>query len=114
MSPKIVSDGLGGACVVWDDYSIDPTSFEPKPRVYGQHITSFGTIASGWPANGLQICSNWSGVEGTITDGLGGCLVLWGDARRGATAPDLSDLDVYGQHLLTDGSIAPGWQTDGN
>ena len=45
---------------------------------------------------------------------MGGCLVLWGDARRGAVAADASDLDVYAQHLLADGSIAAGWQTNGN
>ena len=108
--PQIASDGSGGAYVFWDDDRVSPAN--GKDRVFGQHISGSGTITTGWPPDGQQICSYWSGVPQAMSDGLGGCFVLWGDARRGGGLPD--GTDVYAQHLLSDGSLAPGWQVDGN
>ena len=105
-SPRVASDGLGGAFLVWRDDRIGG-----KDRVFGQHITASGAIANGWPTDGLQICTYPSSGAQVMPDGQGGCFFVWGDSRRGGALPDGSD--VYGQHLLADGSIAPGWQADG-
>ena len=105
--PQIASDGSGGAYVFWDDDRVSG-----QDRVFGQHINGSGTITNGWPADGLQICSYHSSFPHPTSDGAGGCFVVWGDARRGGGLPDRSD--VYGQHLLAAGSIASGWQVDGN
>ena len=108
--PQIASDGSGGAYIFWADDRISPA--DGKDRVFGQHITGAGAIANGWPADGLQLCSFWSGGPHPMPDGSGGCFVVWGDARRGGALPD--GIDGYGQHLLSDGSVAPGWQVNGN
>jgi hypothetical protein len=108
--PQIACDGAGGAFVVWsDDRNIGVDGYE---RGYCQHLLGDGSIASGWPIDGLQICSTRSIGEKVISDGQGGCFVAWGDGRNGGTLPD--KIDVYVQHLLPDGSIAPGWQLNGN
>ena len=108
--PRIASDALGGAFLVWSD---DRTSsVDGRERCYGQHITAWGVIASGWPTDGREISSEDTSDQRIIADGQSGCYFVWTDYRRGGGLP--SGFDVYGQHLLPDGSIAPGWQVDGN
>ena len=111
-NPQVGPDGQGGAFVVWEDDRVSP--IDGKTRVFGQRITASGAIANGWPTDGLQVCSFYSGAPQILPDGAGGCFVMWGDGRRGAVAPDASDIDVYGQHLLPDGTKGVGWQIDGN
>ena len=99
----IAPDGTGGAFVAWVDER-DLTGGD----VYAQHLTAGGSVAPGWPADGLGICVLPQGVGGPriMPDGAGGFVVVWGDARRGV-------VDVYAQHLLADGSLAPGWAANG-
>ena len=113
-APGIVPDGSGGAIVVWQDSRNG--SFE---EVYAQRVSAAGAIAPGWPADGKPVCSlpsapgltRYSGYRvqrysSVVTDGSGGALIAWQDARSDTG-------DIYVQHLLPDGSLAPGWPENG-
>jgi hypothetical protein len=100
--PVVLADGSGGAFVSWDDEGA------PEPNIYLQHLTSDGTLASGWPPDGLPICTA-SGIQGgpqLTPDGVGGLFVAWGDLRDGPPA-------VYAQRVTPPGLPAPGWPTNG-
>jgi hypothetical protein len=102
-NPVIATDGAGGAFVAWEDQR-DLTGGD----VYAQHLTAQGGVAPGWPADGLGVCVLPQGAGGPriVSDGAGGFVVVWGDIRRGV-------VDVYAQHVLADGSVAPGWVANG-
>ena len=111
----IVPDGSGGAIIVWQDPRNG--SYE---QVYAQRVTASGGIAPGWAPDGIPICT--SPTDAGITrdplargpqryssvapDGSGGAFIVWADKRTDAG-------DIYAQHLLPDGSLAPGWPANG-
>lgn len=98
-SESIVSDGAGGALVAWWDTARIPY------RVRLTRISDSGALSPGWPASGVDIAGllGWTGSPQAVTDGAGGAFVVWVDGR----AP--TSIDLYAQHILADGSIAPGW-----
>jgi hypothetical protein len=101
--PMSVTDGAGGAVVVWTDGRTYPS------RTYAQHVSADGTADPAWPANGRVVCSA-TGSEmypAIVSDGAGGVIVTWMDSRGGA------DWDIYAQHLLADGTVDPAWPADG-
>ena len=98
----LVSDGQGGAFVVWYDW--------PNYDIYAQHVLSNGLIAPGWPEDGLPVCV-MPGVQyfpDIVEDGAGGVLIVWEDGRLGQT-----NLDIYGLHLRADGTRVDGWPENG-
>jgi len=106
--PRLVSDGSGGAFVLWSDRRTAP---DGDPFI--QHLNSDGTPASGWPTNGIAVCTA-SGIEqltldAVVGDGAGGAIVVWSDARDSvATARD-----VYAQRFDSNGSVHTGWTANG-
>jgi hypothetical protein len=106
--PRLISDGSGGAFVVWFDRRTAP---DGDPFI--QHLNSDGTPASGWPNNGIAVCNASGGeqltVDSIVGDGAGGAIVVWSDARDSmATARD-----VYAQRFDSNGSVHAGWATNG-
>ncbi len=100
IDPELVSDGAGGAIIVWQDgryYDYD---------IYAQRVDASG--AAQWTANGVAICqaSGHQDLPQIIPDGAGGAIMTWHDGRPGATAPD-----IYAGRI--DGSGIPQWTTDG-
>jgi hypothetical protein len=96
-APQIVSDGAGGAIVTWFNV-ISPPSFGPVYRdIYAQRVLANGTIAPGWLADGIAVCSADSTQQNPqiVSDGAGGAIVAWQDSRAGGTNP----LDVYAQRV---------------
>jgi hypothetical protein len=107
---EIVSDGSGGTVVVWADYrDYASTGLD----AYAQRIMPDGAFA--WETGGVPLCRA-SGDQPylerieVVTDGAGGALVAWVDDRDFPTR----GLDVYGQHVTGPGSVAEGWNPDGN
>jgi hypothetical protein len=105
-APRAVSDGAGGALVVWSDARTSPAF-----RLYASHATGTGTIAPGWPAasaGGLAICSVASDQQqpGVVSDGASGAIVAWRDGRNAST-------DIYATRVTGGGAVAPGWPADG-
>jgi hypothetical protein len=114
-APGIASDGAGGAFVVWQDRR-DPN----HERTYAQHVLEDGSIAAGWPADGLALSTDASVAASTrteypspvpvsvvIADGRGGALVAWiGLSETG------SAVQVRAQRLVAEG-VAAGWSEGG-
>jgi gliding motility-associated-like protein len=95
--PQIVPDGSDGAFITWQD------TRGADWDIYAQHITGAGTIAGGWPANGLGVCvlpGNQQNPHLCI-DGSGGTIISWDDQRSG-------DWDVWSQRINSGGGIQWG------
>ena len=91
--PQLVSDGAGGAIVVWAD-GRDGSGKD----VYAQKIDVDGNIQ--WATNGTAICtlSDYSSLEPQIcSDGNGGAIIAWSDNRTGSR-------DVYVQYVDSGGN----------
>lgn len=103
-SPVIVTDLAGGAIVAWQDYR------DQLGRTYATRIDVDGTIALGWPINGLPISTlPFAQGNSTLTpDGSGGFLAAWQ-----ALTSTANGFDVYVQRRLGDGTLAAGWPAAG-
>jgi hypothetical protein len=96
-----VSDGSGGAFVVWADYR------DLEWDLYAHHVRSTGTVDPAWPANGLKFSpATYEETAAAVSDGSGGVIVAWSDYRG-------ADSDIYAQRLLSSGAVATGWSAGG-
>ena len=95
--PQLLSDGSGGAFVLWMDYR------SGNCDIYARRISSSGVNV--WGAE-LAVCTNASAQYlGDVTaDGFGGVFVVWQDLR--ATSGD-----IYAQEFDSSGTI--GWTANG-
>ncbi|MEO5616888.1 MAG: hypothetical protein ABIS67_03880 [Candidatus Eisenbacteria bacterium] len=110
--PRLALDGAGGVYVAWHDRRGGTGFFD----VYASRFDAAGHLAPGWTVNGNRLgkCDGVNyplsgGYQASMTavaDGSGGLIATWTDARNG-------QLDVFAQHVLSDGSLAPGWPVDG-
>jgi hypothetical protein len=101
--PQLVSDGAGGAIVVWQD------GRNINSNIYAQRVLASGTVDPAWPVNGVAVCSGAGGTQGAPqidTDGAGGAIVTWHDSRSGNS-------DIYAHHVLAGGTVDPGWPVNG-
>lgn len=101
-APAVVSDGDGGALVVWDDYR------DPQRRgIYAGRVSADG-VAS-WGPDGKPVCTVSGSLVGPtiVSDGAMGAIVSWSDSRNSQT----TQADVYCQHL--DPAGAALWQING-
>ena len=99
--PVLESDHNGGAFISWVDFRSDSAG-----DIYSQHIGPDGELLL--DADGVPI-STATNVQISINmcyDEDGGVFISWNDSRTG-------DTDLYITHLLSDGTIAPGFDTNG-
>ena len=98
---RCAPDGTGGAVILWTDERRGAGLID----LYGTRVRADGTIAPGWPTDGVELTSSgdasWFSIVG---DGAGGLLAFWLDA---ATA------HAFVQHVGADGTLAPGFGTGG-
>lgn len=100
-APASVSDGAGGAIVIWSDY-------RSGDEIYAQHVLRAGVVDPAWTVDGILVGSVPPDGLGRMyeigSDGGGGAFVTWlGSNGSGA----------YAQHVLTAGLIDPAWPADG-
>jgi hypothetical protein len=76
--PNIASDGAGGAIVAWFDYR-SSAGWD----IYAQRVNQSGTAQ--WVTDGDTLCSAAGDQEypSIVSDGVGGAIVAWQDARNG-------------------------------
>lgn len=79
--------------------------------VAGVALSAASPAVAAWPRDPLANLSvapgsTQLGVPRAVTDGAGGFFAFWVDTRG-------VDPDIYAQHILADGSVAPGWPTAG-
>jgi len=114
--PQIVSDGKGGAILLWSVTTSDNYTY----NIYAQRVNSDGSIL--WANNGIQVGAgtpnNYLSNFQSIADGAGGAILVWEDSRN----ISISSTDIYVQRINSDGSTlwtdsgvpvctAPGIQT---
>jgi hypothetical protein len=74
--PESVSDGAGGAIIVWQD------GRGGSNKIYAQRIDSSGILR--WATNGIVISTADNSLIPKITsDGVGGAIIAWFDRRIG-------------------------------
>ncbi|MFX1364755.1 MAG: hypothetical protein ACFFCE_17520 [Promethearchaeota archaeon] len=97
-SPKICSDGAGGAIIAWEDLR------NGNYDIYVQQIDSNGQLQ--WMNNGIGICTATGSQDSQklCSDGAGGAIITWEDYRD-------VDNDVYAQRISSDGQLE--WVVNG-
>ena len=97
-NPALVSDGMNGAIVAWDDLR------NASRDIYAQRVNSTGNAL--WLKNGTNICTATDTQYYPLmtSDGAGGAVVIWSDYRNGND-------DIYAQRV--DGSGKSIWPTNG-
>jgi hypothetical protein len=98
---SVVSDDAGGAIVAWQG-----TLPNNDHDIFASRLLSNGTLATGWSANGNVVCSTPDDQSRPVLtkDGAGGAIVAWQDGRG---------VDVYAQHIRSDGTVDPQWPANG-
>ena len=110
----LAPDGGGGVIVVWQDHR---DFFATRTDIYAQRVMADGTIAPGWPADGLPVCTapgdQW--LPQVVADGTGGAILVWEDYREdGSGGPSSTNTDVYAIRVNPDGTIHPAWAVNGS
>lgn len=97
-SPQIVSDGVGGAILAWQD------DRNGKIDVYAQRVDANGAVQ--WAAGGVAVSTAATNkfFFRLIPDGAGGAVLVWQDDRGG-------DWDLYAQRINRNGAVR--WSADG-
>lgn len=98
-SVQIISDGMGGAVLVWEDRRVDTGD------IYAQHINAAGITQ--WRKNGTAICNatqNQNSPE-LVIDSNGDVFLTWRDNRPGA------NYNVYAQKIDLSGTTF--WRANG-
>ena len=98
--PILISDGSGGAFIIWRDYRNEPADGD----IYAQHVQSDGSVS--WDITGvpLTVVPGEQVSLNMASDGMGGVFVIWNDLSVATLG------HTYGTHLTTDPNdiIAPG------
>jgi hypothetical protein len=99
---RIVTDGSGGALIVWQD-----ERSASGDDVYAQHISGNGILDPNWASNGTAVCAatGFQYSPAVVSDGAGGALVAWEDPRSGAS-------DIYAHHVTPIG-VDLAWPVNG-
>jgi hypothetical protein len=92
--PTIVSDGAGGAIIIWADIR------SSNSDIYAQRVNSSGAVQ--WTANGVAICTApgdqvWPTI---VSEGSAGAIITWGDSRVTA-----GSFDIYAQQINASGQL---------
>ncbi len=104
--PVLIPDGGSGVIVAWRDFRDGGAGAEAD--LYAQHLTGAGTIAAGWLATGVPLCTS-AGDQNHLAlaaDGASGAVAAWLDAR--AVSPG-----TYAVRVTDAGALYPGWIADG-
>jgi len=107
-SHVVESDGAGGALIAWRDTRSDPVT--GNTEIFVQRINSSG--APIWTVNGVKVlgfaATKWATRNPIIaSDGAGGAIVAWQDARNSAASSN----DLYAQRVTAAGAVS--WTTNG-
>jgi len=101
IAPQIVSDGAGGAVIVWEDGRVSGLN----TGVFAQRINAAGAVL--WTANGVALCTapNNQYLPKIVSDGAGGAIATWTDFRIGGVS------DIFVQRVDASGAVV--WTANG-
>jgi len=102
-NPELVSDGAGGAIIVWTDYRSTTDD-----DIYAQRVDSNGNTL--WTDNGT-VTSNAAKDQRDqeiVSDGAGGAIIAWIDSRNTVVSDNDS---IYAQRVNSSGNTL--WTDNG-
>jgi hypothetical protein len=98
--PRIVSDGLGGAVVIWKDGRADSYGGD----IYGERINAGDLKWGDKPGDNKPLANNKGTVMQmnavAVSDGAGGVVTAWMDSRAGGN----KYYDIYAQRFDSNGT----------
>ena len=102
--PVVIHTGSGEVIIAWIDFRN-----EDAGDVYAQKLDANGNLQ--WNTAGVPLClaDDIQITLNIIPDENGGAFIIWLDDRN-----NNGGSDIYGTRILSDGSIATGWVTNGN
>ncbi|MFX1276464.1 MAG: hypothetical protein ACFFBP_00645 [Promethearchaeota archaeon] len=100
--PDIMSDGEGGAIILWED-----RIYESGRDIFAQRIDPNGNFL--WGSSGVSVCTadSTQTLPVMCSDGLGGAIFTWEDDRYSPTSRD----NIYAQRINSTGDIQ--WNVNG-
>jgi predicted lipoprotein with Yx(FWY)xxD motif len=100
LSPRFIPDGSGGAIIVWLDFRNGGT-----PDLFTQRINGEGVVQ--WAADGvpISVAANAQQSPHFVPDGAGGAIIVWQDHRN------VTHSDIYAQRVNSNGAVR--WAVDG-
>lgn len=102
----VVATGSGGTVAIWGELL---NGF----FTYALGLNPDGSPSPGWNPSG-QVIATPGRVIDVVADGAGGAFVALVDGRTAPPhAPESFYVDVYAQHMMVNGALAPGWTLDG-
>ncbi|HEU4928912.1 MAG TPA: T9SS type A sorting domain-containing protein [Candidatus Krumholzibacteria bacterium] len=101
--PQIISDGAGGAIIVWVHQGNNG-----KTDIYAQRLDETGDFQ--WGVDGVALCSAQHDQHSpaVVSDGAGGAIVTWQDLRSDGSN---MEADIYVRRINSGGT--PQWTSDG-
>lgn len=98
--PRMVSDGSGGAIIVWHDMRSGIGNYD----IYAQRINAEGNAV--WMKDGVAVCNEVKEQNSPCiaSDGAGGAIIIWEDFRTNYA-------DLYGQRFNKNGEVL--WTKNG-
>jgi hypothetical protein len=98
----IVSDGSGGAIIVWSD------NRSGNYDIYAQRVNAAGITQ--WTANGVAVCIAGGNqfFPVVISDGNGGAIITWTDYRNDVS---FNNTDIFAQKINAAGEVQ--WTANG-
>ncbi len=102
---SVVSDGVGGVIIAWDDYRNSTDYYD----IYAQRINSAGIEQ--WTTNGIGVYKGYQEQEKPklVSDGAGGAIIVWQDKRNYPSS--VSYYNLYAQRINSAGERL--WDTNG-
>ena len=102
--PRIVSDGVGGAIIVWKD---ERNLLTTGKDIYAQRIDSNGNFL--WDPDGVPISTvdDDQVSPELVSDGAGGAIITWHDWRDRSS----TEIDIYAQRVDSNGTSL--WTANG-
>jgi hypothetical protein len=94
---SLLSDGGGGVYVV---------EVPTEQRIQARRLLADGSLAPGWPANGVVIAQNQNGGDpARLAPTSNGFLAVWADRNP--------DSNLHAAAWMSNGALAPGWPIGG-
>jgi hypothetical protein len=103
--PTLAVDPTGGAYVFWYDNRNDI-----RKDVFGSHVSNYGVVSPGWPADGLPVATGLDVYQDTpvaMGDGEGGAIVTWLEGNAWMR-------QILAKRFGPDGTMPSGWSSYGN
>lgn len=100
---EIIEDGEGGVIVSYEDNEVIWPQYNTRVRV--QRIDSAGNFLWGQTGARVNIAEKMHGAQKLVSDGDGGCVVLWQDSLAQYS---INRIDRYGQRVWGDSGIVIG------